>query len=72
MIKESMYLIEFSIVCLIVVAIVSMAYSAFAFKPKQPENFDSMLCDKHAPTATILVTDLVIKCTNGKRYEVIE
>ena len=46
-------------------------YSEYS-QTKQPEILDSMLCEKHVPTGTMLVTDRVIKCTNGKRYEVIE
>jgi hypothetical protein len=33
-----------------------------------PDNFDSMLCRVHTPTAAILVNDELIACTNGKRY----
>jgi hypothetical protein len=39
-----------------------------AYKPKQPELFDSMLCRVHTPTAAILVNDELITCTNGKKY----
>tara|TARA_R110000772_G_scaffold73530_1_gene160813 strand:- start:1744 stop:1959 length:216 start_codon:yes stop_codon:yes gene_type:complete len=35
---------------------------------KQPDNFDSMLCRVHTPTAAILVNDELITCTNGKKY----
>ena len=38
---------------------------------KQPEILESMLCEKHVPTGTMLVTDSYIK-SNGKIYKVIE
>jgi hypothetical protein len=40
---------------------------------KEPDQIlDSMLCNKHVPVGTMLVTDRIISCTNGKRYEVIK
>tara|TARA_R110000737_G_scaffold108221_1_gene140936 strand:- start:446 stop:670 length:225 start_codon:yes stop_codon:yes gene_type:complete len=35
-----------------------------------PDNFDSMLCRVHTPMGSLLITDELITCTNGKKYRV--
>jgi hypothetical protein len=57
---------------LMAVVILATVYFMLAVQPKQPDNFDSMLCTNHVPVGTMLVTDRIINCTNGKRYVEVE
>jgi hypothetical protein len=50
--------------------VVSWAFAVYMhYAPqKQPDNFDSMLCRVHTPTAALLINDELITCTNGGKY----
>ena len=53
-------------------AVIFIIYFVFESLEKQPDMFDSMLCNIHVPQAAILVTNEIISCTNGFRYRVIK
>jgi hypothetical protein len=61
-------LLEVTLAVAAVLVIVNLL--AGNFDKKEPENFDSMLCQVHTPRAALLVTDELITCTNGKKYRV--
>ncbi len=61
-------LFDFIVLCFIAVAIGVVTYFVNAYELTQPDNFDSMLCRVHTPTADILVNDEMITCINGKEY----
>jgi hypothetical protein len=61
-------LLEVTLAVAAVLVIVNLL--AGNFDKKEPENFDSMLCQVHTPMGSLLINDELITCTNGKKYRV--
>jgi hypothetical protein len=61
---------EFAILILIAIAVTIITYGVITTQEKEPERFDSMLCRVHTPMGSLLITDELITCTNGKKYRV--
>ena len=61
---------EFAILIFIAIAITTVTYGVITTQEQEPEIFNSMLCRVHTPMGSLLITDELITCTNGKKYRV--
>ena len=61
---------EFAILIFIAIGVTIITYGVITTQGQEPERFDSMLCRVHTPMGSLLITDELITCTNGKKYRV--
>jgi hypothetical protein len=59
---------EIAILIFIAIGVTIITYGVITTQEQEPERFDSMLCRVHTPMGSLLITDELITCTNGKKY----